>query len=194
MASRQSVGRHPSVGTRGPVVGQGERTSIWLVRSGDAREFVEAAARSRRLHGRWAYPPTTPTQFRTYLARVGMGEDAGLLVRRSDTGALVGFVNLNNVLRGALQSAHLGYAAFSPHQGRGYMSEGLRLVFGYAFDGLGLHRLEASIQPANTRSVALARAAGMALEGYSPRYLYIDGKWRDHEHWAITSEEWQECR
>ena len=176
------------------MVGIGERTSIWLVRASYAAEFTEAAARSRRLHGRWAYPPTTPSQFRAYLARVGRGEDAGLLVRRSDTDALVGFVNLNNVLRGALQSAHLGYAAFSPHQGRGYMSEGLRLTFAYAFGVLGLHRLEASIQPANTRSVALARAAGMALEGFSPRYLYLGGRWRDHEHWAITSEEWEECR
>ena len=174
------------------VVGRGPRTTLSLLRAADSREFIDAANRSRRLHGRWAFPPTTPAQFRTYLARVGRGEDAGLLVRRLDTDALVGFVNLNNVARGALQSAHLGYAAFSPHQGRGYMSEGLRLVFGYAFEILGLHRLEASIQPANKKSVALARATGMALEGYSPRYLYIGGQWRDHEHWAITSEEWRE--
>lgn len=172
-------------------MGTGPRTTLSLVRPGDAAEFVDAAVRSRRLHGRWAFPPTTPTQFRTYLARIGRGEDSGLLVRRADNGALAGFVNLNNVVRGALQSAHLGYAAFSPHQGRGFMTEGLRLTFGYAFEGLGLHRVEASIQPANRRSVALARAAGMVLEGFSPRYLYIGGQWRDHEHWAITSEDWE---
>ncbi|HEV2369958.1 MAG TPA: GNAT family protein [Acidimicrobiales bacterium] len=173
-----------------PVLAEGVRTRLCVVRAADGPEFLGAAARSRRLHGRWAYPPTTTAQFRAYLARLGQGEDAGLLVRRLDTGALAGFVNLNNVLRGALQSAHLGYAAFSPHQGKGYMSEGLKLTIAYAFNVLGLHRLEASIQPGNDRSVALARAVGMVLEGFSPRYLYIGGKWRDHERWAITSEEW----
>ena len=183
-------------GSRGPersspVVGWGKRASLSLVRASDGPEFIAAAGRSRRLHGRWAFPPATSAQFRTYLARTRDGEDAGLLVRRLDNEALVGFVNLNNVARGALQSAHLGYAAFSPNQGKGYMSEGLRLTFGYAFEVLGLHRLEASIQPANHRSIALARSVGMALEGFSPRYLYLAGEWRDHEHWAITSEEWE---
>lgn len=171
-------------------MGHGPRVALCLVRPPDGPEFLRAVARSTRLHGRWVYPPAGPASFRSYLARIGRGEDTGFLVRRRDTGDLAGFVNLNNVVRGALQSAELGYAAFSPHQRRGLMAEGLRLVFGYSFGTLGLHRLQASIQPANRASVALARSCGMALEGFSPRYLFIGGAWRDHEHWAVTSEEW----
>ena len=164
--------------------------ALCLVRPLDGPEFLRAVARSARLHGRWVYPPAGPASFRSYLARIGRGEDTGFLVRRLDTGSLAGFINLNNVVRGALQSAELGYAAFSPHQHKGFMSEGLRLVFGYAFGTLGLHRLQASIQPANRASVNLARACGMSLEGFSPRYLFIGGAWRDHEHWAVTAAEW----
>ncbi len=60
-----------------------------------------------------------------------------------------------------------------------------------AFGELGLHRLEANIQPDNAASIALVRKPGFRLEGYSPRYLKIAGRWRDHERWAILAEEWR---
>ena len=71
------------------------------------------------------------------------------------------------------------------------MSEGLGLLLRLAFRRLRLHRLEANIQPGNAQSIALVRRAGFRREGLSPRYLKIGGRWRDHERWAITVEEWR---
>jgi len=75
-----------------------------------------------------------------------------------------------------------------PFAGEGYMSEGLRLVARHAFGKLGLHRLEANIQPGNRASIRLVRGGGFRREGFSPRYLKIFGRWRDHERWALTAD------
>ena len=67
--------------------------------------------------------------------------------------------------------------------------EALDQILDHAFGPLGLHRVEANIQPGNEPSIALARGAGFRLEGFSPRYLLIGGQWRDHERYAITADE-----
>lgn len=110
------------------------------------------------------------------------------------SGELAGVINLNEIVRGLFQSAYLGCYAFLPHVGRGYMGEGLLLTLRRAFGELGLHRLEANIQPDNKASLAFFRRSGFKREGYSPRYLKIGGRWRDHERWALLAEEWRERR
>ena len=72
------------------------------------------------------------------------------------------------------------------------MEAGLRAMLREAFGRLGLHRLEANIQPDNARSIALVGRLGFRLEGLSPGYLKIRGDWRDHERWALTREEYRE--
>jgi ribosomal-protein-alanine N-acetyltransferase len=67
------------------------------------------------------------------------------------------------------------------------MREALRATIRHAFGTLKLHRLEANIQPGNVASIALARSCGFSKEGYSPRYLKIGGRWRDHERWAMVA-------
>ena len=76
----------------------------------------------------------------------------------------------------------------APFAGKGYMGEALPQMVAFAFDELGLHRLEANIRPENEASLRLVQSAGFHKEGYSPRYLNIDGDWRDHERWAILAD------
>ena len=83
------------------------------------------------------------------------------------------------------------YYAFIPHNGKGYMSRGLGTVLRNVFRAHGLHRVEANIQPGNDESRRLIERLGFRLEGFSPRYLKIAGRWRDHERWALTIEDWK---
>jgi ribosomal-protein-alanine N-acetyltransferase len=154
-----------------------------------ADAFLVAVRRSRALHGRLVSPPRTRKQFRAWVSRSRRPSHVAHLVCRAD-GELVGVVNINEIVRGALQSGYLGYYALVPHHGRGYMTAGLGLVVARAFGRHRLHRLEANIQPGNLRSIALVKRLGFRLEGVSPRYLRIARRWRDHERWALTVEDW----
>jgi [ribosomal protein S5]-alanine N-acetyltransferase len=155
-----------------------------------AREFVEAARRSRSRHRGLVSPPRTVEQYGAYLARLEQASHLGYFVCLPD-GELAGVVNINEIVRGAFQSAYLGFYAFAPYDGHGYMTAGLMQVLPRAFRHHGLHRLEANIQPGNLRSIALVTRLGFRLEGMSPRYLKISGKWCDHERWALLAEDWK---
>ncbi len=113
-----------------------------------------------------------------------------LMDRAKPDGPLVGNVSLNDIVRGALQQAYLGYNVAEACEGRGLMREGLEAIVEWAFDGLGLHRVSANYQPHNERSGRLLRRLGFVVEGYARDYLLIDGAWRDHVLTAKTSERW----
>lgn len=155
----------------------------------DADVLAASALRSRELHHPWATPPTTPAGWRQQLERMDERRKSRLGCLRADD-AVVGMVNLSDIVHGALRNASMGYEAFSPYDGQGLMRETLSLVIDWAFSELRLHRLEANIQPGNTRSAALVERLGFRKEGFSPRYLFLTGAWRDHDRWAITAEEW----
>jgi len=130
-------------------------------------------------------------QFSDYLQRCEREDFYGFLICRRDDGAMVGVINLFNIVRLGVQNAITGYFVGAPHVRRGYATEALQLVLRFAFRQLRLHRVEASIQPQNAASIALVRRAGFALEGYSRRLVKIAGKWRDHQRWAILVEDWR---
>ena len=153
-------------------------------------EFLAAVARSRNLHRHWASPPRTKRTFDENLKRFSLPTHAGHWVL-TETGELAGVINISEIVRGSFRSGYLGYYAFVPHNGQGYMTAGLRAVLRNAFKKLRLHRLEANIQPDNESSRRMVQRLGFRLEGFSPRYLKIAGKWRDHERWALTIEEWK---
>jgi ribosomal-protein-alanine N-acetyltransferase len=160
----------------------------------DREEFISLMRASRSFHRPWATAPTDDDRYDAYLADARRPDFEALLVCRHEDMAIVGFFNLSQIERGALQSAYLGYAAGKRYAGKGYMREGIRLVLMHAFLTMRLHRIEANIQPGNHASIALARGAGFQREGFSPRYLKISGRWRDHERWALLAEDWRSRR
>ncbi len=154
---------------------------------GDEREFLAAARASRGLHRPWVFAPATPKHFRQYVKRMSQPANLGLVVCERGRDRIAGVINIGSIVRGPLRSAFVGYYVFAGHERQGLMREGLKAVVRLAFRSLKLHRLEANIQPGNTASIALARSCGFAKEGYSPRYLKVGGRWRDHERWAIVA-------
>jgi [ribosomal protein S5]-alanine N-acetyltransferase len=87
-------------------------------------------------------------------------------------------------------SCYVGYWITKDVARQGYMTEGLRLAVAHAFQDLALHRVEANIVPENVGSLALVERCGFHREGLARRLLCLAGKWRDHERWAITVEDW----
>ena len=162
----------------------GARVYLRKVRNADRRELIERVAEGQSFLRPWISAPTSSRDFRHYLRRTQRDDHEGLLVCRVDCDAIAGVINLNNIVWGSFLSASLGYYAMVRHAGQGYMQEGLELVKDYAFRQLGLHRIEANIQPANRRSINLVKRCGFVREGYSRAFLHIEGAWRDHERWA----------
>jgi ribosomal-protein-alanine N-acetyltransferase len=113
-----------------------------------------------------------------------------LIVRASDD-TIVGTIGLSQIFRKRFQNAYLGYLLGAGHTGKGYMTEAVRLILRFAFKRLGLHRIEANVQPDNQPSIAVLLRNGFKKEGFSERYLKIGGRWRDHERWAIVKENWK---
>ena len=159
-------------------------------RRSDMSEFLALVEASTELHAKWVHPPSDADAYERYLVRIGTSGHRGFLAREISSEMIVGVVNVNDVVLGALRSASLGYYGFASRCGNGRMTTAVGLAVGYAFSELRLHRVEANIQPGNGPSRALVQRLGFRLEGLSPRYLYVSGDWRDHERWAVLSEEW----
>ena len=167
----------------------GPRVALRVLERSDREEFLRLATESRELHRPWTYPPERADQFEELFVRSRRDDCVCLLACLRDGGDIAGVLIVSQIVRGAFQSAYLGYYAHQRHANRGYMREAMSQTVDHAFGALALHRLEANIQPANRASIALARSAGFRLEGFSPRYLLIGGQWRDHERYAITADD-----
>jgi ribosomal-protein-alanine N-acetyltransferase len=160
---------------------------IARARLADAAELIRANLDNREFHAPWIEPFTDLAGFDAWFGQLVTGPNVSLIARERNSGAIVGVFNISQIVWGAFRSAYLGYYGMAAFARRGYMTEALRLTARHAFDEIGLHRLEANIQPTNLASIALARRAGFRKEGFSPQYLRVSGAWRDHERWALLA-------
>jgi len=161
----------------------------------DATELLALRNESRAYLEKWEPVPEPgfdafgSAWFARYFASSTSERSRRFLIVGVDDGRIVGQVGLSEIIRGALQQAFVGYWIGEAYAGRGFMTRGVRLVVRHAFEELGLHRLEANVQPNNAPSIRVLEKSGFRREGFSPRYLQIAGAWADHERWAMTREE-----
>lgn len=183
-----------------PLTATGHRVAVRPVHRDDVEPYRRAVELSRDRLSRWN--PVDPDDILRHLAAQSDLHRTFLVIALDPAAAhgVVGKINVTNVVRGRFQSAALGYDAYDPYAGRGLFREGLGLVVGLALapadhGGMGLHRVEASVQPGNVTSAGVLRSLGFRHEGYTPRMLRLGGPdgredWRDHERYAVTVEEW----
>jgi ribosomal-protein-alanine N-acetyltransferase len=137
----------------------------------------------------WAYDALSRGAFRRrlrmYKTEMRQGVTYSFLIFRAADDVLLGGITLSNLRRGVAQTATLGYWIGAPHARQGYMSEALAAAIEFAFRRLGLHRVEAACLPANEASRRLLLKCGFREEGYAREYLRINGRWQDHQLFAI---------
>ena len=174
----------------------GEAVRISLVAAADAGALLDFHNRNREHLRPWMPPLPAGFYTRDYWRRWSAGagnlfsqdRSVRMTIRRVDDpdGPILGQVNLNNIVRGAFQAAHLGYHLDREAEGRGLMQDALTQVIGYAFGPFRLHRLMAGYVVGNTRSAKVLARLNFRVEGIARGYLYIDGQWRDHVLTALT--------
>ena len=169
---------------------QGERVYLRHPRKADVQEFTRLVIASRSFLHPWVTPASTPEAYARYLQNSRRASVCAFVIFRVEDQRIIGACNLSQIFRGNLRQAFMGYWVGAAFSGRGHMTDALHLALRYAFKNLKLHRIEANIQPENEDSKRLAARAGFRLEGFSPRYLKVVGRWRDHERWAICREDW----
>jgi [ribosomal protein S5]-alanine N-acetyltransferase len=170
-------------------LGAGPRVSVAPMAADDIAELAALLAGSARFHQAWVCYPTAPEAVRVYVREAAVQGSLLFAARRRSDGALVGLVSLGRITRGAWQSAECGCAVGASYRGNGYMAEAIAEVVTYAVSQLGLHRIEALVQPGNTASQRMLVRAGFHPEGMSRSSVRMNGAWLDHVRWAITADD-----
>lgn len=182
----------------------GRRVQLRPLAASDWEAWREVRQRCRDWLLKWepraapGHPDPTEDR-RAFLARcgardrereLGSGYGFGVFV----DGRFCGEINLNSIQRGPFQNAYIGYWMDEAVAGRGYTPEAVAVLLQFAFEELGLHRVQISIIPRNTASRRVVEKLRIRDEGVAERYLEINGTWEDHIRFAITAEEWVERR
>ena len=165
-----------------------------VARMKDAKALERLILGNRDWLRRWeATNPTGPNSFdirgmvRSLLRQFDAQETIPFVIEVD--GQVVGQVNVSNIVFGSLSSAIVGYWIAPEVAGRGVTPTAVALACDYMFTALGLHRIEIAIRPENAASLRVVSKLGFRYEGLKQRYIHINGAWRDHYQFALTSEE-----
>jgi ribosomal-protein-alanine N-acetyltransferase len=185
-----------------PATLQDGRVGLRPLRMRDATAWSEIRIRNERWLSPWEGRPESqpaatwaerhsPVVFAAMLRTVRKEARAGRSLPLAVTydGRLAGQVTASNVVRGAFDSASVGYWVDGALAGRGVLPTALAMVVDHCFGTVGLHRIEANIRPENTASRRVVEKLGFREEALHLRYLFIDGAWRDHVSFAVTRED-----
>jgi ribosomal-protein-alanine N-acetyltransferase len=146
------------------------------------------------VYGSWAELNSTAA-YRLFYQDIRRGVRDGsamafaIMLREPGGERYAGHISLGNIARRAFGSAYAGYWVDSRVAGRGVMPTALALLVDHAFGPAGLHRVEVNVRPENRASRRVVEKLGFREEAYHPRYMYIDGAWRDHLGYALTTED-----
>lgn len=167
----------------------------------DQEEWTSLRARNRDWLRRWdATNPEPATALKSYGEMVKVLNRSGkegtalpwlICVRTSAAGApvIAGQLSVSSIVRGSALSASLGYWIDQARAGQGLVPTAVALATDYCFSTLGLHRMEINIRPENIPSRRVVEKLGFRHEGMRRDFLHIDGAWRDHDAYALTSPE-----
>ncbi|WP_409175321.1 GNAT family N-acetyltransferase [Brevibacillus fortis] len=177
--------------------GNGENIYVRLVQEADAQSLLALEVRNRDFFQN--FTGTREEAFYTLEGQIDRiknamalkEEDRGyvFVIAKKGQDEIIGEVILSEVVRENLQSCWIGYFLDKEHNGKGYMTEAVKLVVAYAFETLGLHRLEAGVMPHNIGSIKVLLKAGFHKEGIAKKNVKINGRWEDHQTLAIVKEE-----
>jgi [ribosomal protein S5]-alanine N-acetyltransferase len=179
---------------------QGEKIYIRFFEESDAEAYTKLQLRNREFFKK--YVTTRSEEFYTLEYQrqfikntiTGREKDERYVfgIFETHTNEVMGNVALTEVLRGPLQSCYIGYSLDLGCNGRGYMSEAVKLAVAYGFDKLQLHRIEAGVMPHNLGSIRVLEKAGFVKEGIARKNVNINGNWEDHQVLAIIEEDYNE--
>ncbi len=164
----------------------------WSALRAGSREFLEPWEPS------WPEDALSLAAYRRRLRQLAAewrsDQGYGFFILRREDDELLGGINLSHLRRGVAQMASVGYWMGEAHANQGVMTEAMGALLPYAFDRLGLHRLEAACLPNNKASRALLARLGFREEGYAARYLKINGSWQDHVLHSLLAEDYKPAK
>jgi ribosomal-protein-alanine N-acetyltransferase len=173
-----------------PIVLQSNEIRLQPLRFRDRRKWAQVRAENRDWLSPWeATLPHVPgygqqelpsflEMLRVINSEANDGRSYSLMVWHENN--LIGQITMGGIIYGAMRGAHIGYWIDRNYAGRGYTTSAVDLLTSFGFNELKLHRIEINVRPENAASIRVAEKAGYIFEGVRPRYLHIDGAWRDH--------------